>query len=98
MDNTIKSQLEAFKGRGKNDFLASHDFDDIITIIDGRPEIISDIDQTDSVMKDYFRESFLSMRNDQLFHEALPGHLNYGAVRDQRIAAVLKRIDQIINL
>lgn len=30
------TKLEAFKGRGAGDYLASHDLEDIITVIDGR--------------------------------------------------------------
>lgn len=31
----IASKIEAFKDRGNNDFLASHDLEDVISVIDG---------------------------------------------------------------
>ena len=37
------TKLEAFDGRGAGDYLASHDLEDIITVIDGRAEIIEEI-------------------------------------------------------
>ena len=33
----IATKLEAFKDRGKQDFLLSHDLEDIVSLIDGRP-------------------------------------------------------------
>jgi len=38
----LATKLEAFHGRGKNDY-ASHDLEDIITIIDGRQELITEV-------------------------------------------------------
>src|SRR5205807_2395890 len=33
----LGTKLEAFKGCGKNDYFASHDLEDLIAVIDGRP-------------------------------------------------------------
>jgi predicted nucleotidyltransferase len=33
----LGTKLEAFKGRGKNDYFASHDLEDVVAVIDGRP-------------------------------------------------------------
>lgn len=32
------TKIEAFRGRGKGDYLASHDLEDLITVVDGRAE------------------------------------------------------------
>ena len=34
----MATKIEAFYGRGGDDFLGSHDMEDIITVIDGRPD------------------------------------------------------------
>jgi len=39
----LATKVEAFLGRGNNDFMGSADMEDIITIIDGRTEIIQEI-------------------------------------------------------
>lgn len=39
----IATKLEAFKGRGNSDFLASHDLEDIVTVVDGRPELLDEL-------------------------------------------------------
>lgn len=36
----IATKLEAYHGRGNNDLLSSHDLEDIINLVDGRPELI----------------------------------------------------------
>lgn len=36
----VATKLEAFHGRGRDDIFASHDLEDIIAVVDGRPEIV----------------------------------------------------------
>jgi hypothetical protein len=44
----LAMKLEAFKGRGKGDFLASRDFGDIVTLIDGRSELLEEVAGADA--------------------------------------------------
>jgi predicted nucleotidyltransferase len=39
----VGTKLEAYKGRGKNDALSSHDIEDLLNVFDGRPSIIEEI-------------------------------------------------------
>jgi len=36
----IATKLEAFRGRGGGDVVTSHDLEDIVMVIDGRPELV----------------------------------------------------------
>jgi hypothetical protein len=38
----IAAKLEAFRGRGGGHVFASHDFEDIVTVVDGRSEIVAE--------------------------------------------------------
>lgn len=38
----LATKLEAFDGRGKGDYLASQDIEDIVAVLDGRPEILDE--------------------------------------------------------
>lgn len=49
----VATKFEAFHGRGGNDYLASHDLEDIITVIDGRPGLTQEIDQVDAELGRY---------------------------------------------
>jgi len=37
------TKLEAFRGRGEGDYLASHDLEDLITVVDGRAELLDEV-------------------------------------------------------
>ena len=41
----LAAKLEAFGSRGENDYLMSRDIEDVITLLDGRPEIVSEVQQ-----------------------------------------------------
>ena len=49
----LATKLAAFYGRGQGDFLMSHDIEDIVAVLDGRPEIVEDIQQADKIVTDY---------------------------------------------
>ena len=39
----IATKLEGFKGRGKGDFLGSHDLEDMISVVDGRATLVKEV-------------------------------------------------------
>jgi hypothetical protein len=91
-------KIEAFKARGNNDFFMSHDFEDIITVINGRDELIDELSATAPELKKYISTAFENMIKKNQFQQALPGHLEEGPVTQDRVKIVLKRIKQIITL
>ncbi len=95
----LGTKLEAFDGRGQNDFLGSHDLEDIITVIDDRAEIVDEIIQADPVLKNYLAQKFSHFLNKDNFYFSLPGHLaNYRSLSDARVQIVLGRLEKIANL
>lgn len=94
----LATKFEAFNDRGNNDFLGSHDLEDIITVIDGRVEIVNEIALSESELKRYLIATFSELLENENFLLALPGHLNYGSVVDARTRIVLERIGQITQL
>jgi len=93
----IATKLEAFKDRGKHDFLLSHDLEDIISLIDGRPEIVTDIAIVSDDLKQYLAFEFASLMNNLLFIQALPGHLNDSDQSDSRLKIVKTRIMNFLD-
>ncbi len=94
----LATKLEAFKDRGKDDFLLSHDLEDIIAVIDGRPEIVGDVSSTENNLKTYLSTEFNKLANNVQFMQALPGHLNYSSESEVRKKIVEQRINAIIEL
>lgn len=93
----LATKLEAFKGRGKKDFLGSHDLEDIILVLDGRPEIVTDVLKCSTHLKEYLKKEFSGMIQNRAFNDALPGHLNYSTLSEERLSIVLERIKAIIG-
>lgn len=93
----VATKLEAFHGRGQNDFSMSHDLEDIITVIDGRPELPNEVAASDSALRSYLAEEMRSLLRNRDFLDALPGHLLPDSASQQRATIVLDRIRQIIE-
>lgn len=55
----VATKLEAFRDRGKGDFVASHDLEDIVTVVDGRPELPAEVAASAGVLRDYICAPYL---------------------------------------
>jgi hypothetical protein len=71
----IATKLEAFHGRGGNDVFASHDLEDIIAVVDGRPEIVNDVAAAPTDVRGYIGTEIRALLDDPNFLEALGGFL-----------------------
>ena len=69
------SKLEAFRDRGKNDYLGSRDLEDVIAIVDGRSELAQEIGQASGDVRSYVAEEIGKLCATPEFLDALPGHL-----------------------
>lgn len=88
----IATKLEAYKGRGGNDLLASRDIEDILNIVDGRPELLEDIKATDPQVRNYIAEAMAALLRDETIDYAVQGMVVGGAARQQ---IVFKRLEAI---
>ena len=84
--------------RGNNDFLGSHDLEDILTVIAGRVEISEEVALAEHAVKEYLKKTFEELLQNEQFEIALPGHVNDGPVTMQRVQAVIGRIKKRINI
>ena len=91
----IATKFEAFKDRGKNDFYGSHDLEDIITIVDGRPTLVMEINNSPESVKKYISDSFRSLSELPVFIDCLSGHITQDREWEYRLGVVKKRIKEI---
>jgi hypothetical protein len=71
----LAAKVEAFNNRGKGDFLASRDIEDLVTLLDGRTKARAELaDAPDSVRK-FLSSELHRLSEDQRFQQNLPGHL-----------------------
>jgi hypothetical protein len=91
----LATKIEAFSERGDGDYQLSHDIEDIIAVVDGRPELLDEIESTDPEVRDYLQHTVGELLSDEDFRNALPGHLPGDVGSQARVPAVLSRLEQI---
>ena len=94
----VATKFEAFHGRGNNDYLASHDLEDIITVVDGRPELVQEIEQADGELRRYIATEINALLEDRNFLMALAGHLPGDVASQARLPELLRRMRAIGNI
>lgn len=92
----LATKVEAFHGRGKNDFRMSHDLEDIITVVDGRAELADEVHLAPRDLQKYLSDEFQYLLSNRDFLDALPGHLLPDAASQQRLGLVVNRIKQLV--
>lgn len=81
----IATKFEAFANRGKGDYLFSHDLGDVISVADGRDELVEECRHADPELKDYLRNRVRALLASSAFLAALPGHLPGDAASQERV-------------
>lgn len=71
----VASKIEAFKGRGRDDFMGSSDMEDIVVIVDGAEDFQQRIEQSPESVRRYLQDGFREFLADGRFLDALTGHL-----------------------
>jgi hypothetical protein len=94
----IATKYVAFSDRGAGDYYASHDLEDLITVIDGREQIVSEIDRAPAGLRTYVRDAVRSLLETPAFDEALPGHLPADRASQQRLPALRRKLQSIASL
>ncbi|QQR58230.1 MAG: hypothetical protein IPG59_01695 [Candidatus Melainabacteria bacterium] len=94
----IATKLEAFFGRGKQDFMGSHDLEDIIAVIDGRPGLLAEIETADQSIKICLAESFENLLMEDDFVDSIKGHLPPDPASQERENIIIERMMEIIAI
>ncbi|HEY6372999.1 MAG TPA: hypothetical protein VIX37_20645 [Candidatus Sulfotelmatobacter sp.] len=84
----LATKLEAFHGRGKDDFRSSHDLQDIVTVIDGRSDLTDEVRLASADLQEYWSTEFRALLSNRDFLDALPGHQLPDAASQQRLGLV----------
>jgi hypothetical protein len=88
------TKLEAFSNRGKGDFY-HHDLEDIIAVVDGRPELLAEVRSAPTDVHSYLASEVTRLLASPGFMEALPGHLPGDAASQARLPIVKKRLEAL---
>ena len=94
----LATKIEAFNGRGHEDFLGSRDFGDVILLIDGREELVAEVRGSESDVRSYIATELTRLRGHARFREGVSGALQADAASQARAeAVVLPRIEDLID-
>ncbi len=94
----MATKLEAFAGRGNNDYLFSHDLGDLIAVIDGRDTLHDECRASNTELKLYLRDGFTRLLGLPPFVGALAGHLPGDAASQQRLPELANKLRALARL
>jgi hypothetical protein len=89
------TKIEAFHGRGNGDYAGSHDLEDFLAVVDGRPELVGEIEAAEEKLRSYLAEEVRDLLTRQEFLDALPGSLMPDAASQARLPLLLSRLEQM---
>jgi len=75
----IATKLEAFKGRGKNDGRTSHDFEDIVFVLENRSSIWEEMKSAEAELNTYLRSEFFKILKSPYTFDWIDCHVERGS-------------------
>jgi hypothetical protein len=94
----LVTKLEAFDGRGKGDYLASHDIEDVIAVLDGRPEIVSEVRQSEPELAVELAGRFQGLLREGRFVDAVSGHMPTDETSQARVSKIFSTMKELAVL
>jgi hypothetical protein len=93
----LATKLEAFTSRGRNDLYGSRDFGDVIVLIDGRDELVSEVSESSDPLRRYIADRLDELKRHPNFAAGVEGALPMGLETRARANQVIgPRIDELI--
>ncbi len=91
----VATKLEAFADRGQADFLGSHDLEDIVNVLDGRPEIVEEITASPVELQRYLADRCEALRANPKFMDAVHGMIFPDESHAERVRSLTEKLRQI---
>jgi hypothetical protein len=93
----VATKMEAFRGRGGGNIIASHDLEDVIAVVDGRPEIVADIAAAPPDVRAYIGQELTALLGNADFSEAIAGFLLPDPASQARRALLEARLRSLVH-
>jgi predicted nucleotidyltransferase len=94
----LATKLEAFKDRGRGDFLLSHDLEDVITVVIGRDSLLDEVRAGPGELRNYLAGEFAALVASDDFLDALAGHLPGDAASQRRLPELIARLRALATI
>jgi hypothetical protein len=94
----IATKLAAWHGRGEGDMLRSLDLHDVLVLIDGREELLAEIQAEPELVSSYISAELTTLREDPFFDYLIESALHgYGELTAARGRDLQGRIDALVD-
>lgn len=94
----IATKLEAYRDRGRGDFLASHDIEDIVSVVDGCADIVEQISHAPGSVRDFVIGEFKRWMGHPDWTDLMAGHLSGISLSAGRERILCERVRAISEL
>ncbi|MGD0578893.1 MAG: hypothetical protein ABSC08_08190 [Bryobacteraceae bacterium] len=91
----LATKLQAFEGGHRGDVRTSKDLEDIISVVDGRPTLVAEVEAEGEELRAYIRTAVGRLLASDAFSDALPGYLLPDAASQARIGLILNRLQAL---
>ena len=91
----VATKFEAFADRGGGDVFGSHDLEDIINIVDGRPELAGEVAEARDDLRAYVAGQCAALLQKPAFMDALPGLIFPDESHAERVELLKERLRQL---
>lgn len=92
----IATKLAALRSRGMSDIRLSNDLEDIIYVVDHRPELEAEVAAASGTLRTYLAGEIARLLQHPEIKEAIDCHLPYGA-GDGRSSVIARRLSAIVR-
>ena len=93
----VATKLCAWKGRGKGDLLRSLDVHDVLTLVDGRPELATEVKAARSDLRAYVQDELVELLAEPYFDYAVDSATaGYGPLGAERAILLGDRLRQLV--
>jgi predicted nucleotidyltransferase len=90
----LATKFVAFNDRGDQDYM-HHDMEDIVTVINGRPEVVNEVKDSDADVKAFLQAEFEDLILDDRFLDQLEWLLAPDLVSQERFPIIVARLRQL---
>ena len=90
----LATKFEAFNHRGQDDYRMSHDFEDIIYVIDNRTTIVDEVSKSEPSVKAFLKDEINKILSSTYVDEILLAHL-HPLIAEQRYPLLLNKLQMI---
>lgn len=94
----LATKYVAFCDRGGADYYGSHDLEDFITVVDGRANIVAEIDSASKPLRKFLVEAIRFLQKADAFNDALAGHLPPDGASQKRLPMLRAKLLAIEKL